>query len=369
MTSLTCHLKGRQQVIYLKENRAASCCRAHSIMMESGFSSLHQHWHHESRRLDHGERLPGCEHCWREEDQGRVSYRQIINDRYKLRIEINADNLCNHMCSYCSPRFSSMWEDSITKSGPFQNIPASDLRNMVPISRADIDTFKTLTQIREYIQNVGEPVTVALLGGEPLMQIDALEKLTDFDLGDNVTLEIITNLNPPSMRFLERILERYQNRSQHLKFLISLDATPEYNHVIRHGFDAGRFYRCLDLVNQYGCERSISATVSALSVLDLPYYLSWLEQNSLSAIFNILNNPRSLSVANVPRSMRLEISNSIIDSNTNPILVEQLDLPQASSLDQFACHQYLTQYFSRTGTDPLAVDHARFREFWAGISG
>ena len=362
MPSLSCSLKGRQQVIYLKQDRIASCCRAYPVPLEENFTGIQDRWKRESQSLDDGVRLPDCEHCWRDEDQGKISYRNLLNGKVGRRIELVADNLCNHMCSYCSPKFSSMWEDSISALGPMRNVYASDIKNLTLIPARTTDPAKILAQIHDYIRSCDDPITVSVLGGEPLMQIDALSTLLQFDLDEKITLEIITNLNPPSTRFLEKILDLYRDRGKQLRFLISLDATPTFNHVIRHGFDQERFYRCLDLVSQSECNRSIIATISALGILDLPAYLEWLDRHELTADFLPVNNPRSLQVSNVPLVIRQEVLSELHDPM--PVFVDQLSMPEASEIDRISCYQYLNQYFQRTGLDPASVDHARFQLFW-----
>lgn len=366
MCSLACNLKGQQQVIYFREARAASCCRAYPQTMTQHFSGLQQIWQQEREQLEQGHRVASCEICWRAEDLGQTSYRQQFPGAFDLRIELNMDNLCNHMCSYCGPRFSSRWQQDLAEHGPYRQIPASDQTHMLPVAQAATHAESFLMQLREWLQSCQRPVTLALLGGEPLMQIESLDRLFDLDLGAHVRFEIITNLNPPSTRFLERILDRWQDRTDHLRFLISLDATPGFNHVVRHGFDADRFYRCLDLVQRSGCDRSIISVISALNVLDLPHYLPWLERQGLEADFFSLNNPRSLQPANVARSLREQIRQSL--PQARDLVHEQLALPDTSDLDRFACYHYLIQYFDRTGQRPGAIDHALFQQFWQDLS-
>lgn len=365
MPSLSCGIKGRQQVIYLNQNRIASCCKAYPVTLDGDFQSMQVRWLEESRALEQGVRLPDCGYCWKEEDLGRTSYRMTFPAHTGLRIELVAENLCNHMCSYCNPKFSSMWQQSVSKFGSIKNVFASDVQNLMSPETQQHDPTQILQQIKDFILVSDEPVTLVLLGGEPLMQNRALAAFVDFDLIDKVTLEIITNLNPPSSRFLENLLDRFKDRPDHLRFSISIDATPAFNHVVRHGFDQERFYRCLDLVNRYGCSKTVLATTSVLSIMDLPEYIKWLTEVDLSAKFMPLNNPRSLQVANAPLIIRQDILSKL--DHPPAFLSEQLSLPDVSKVDRHSCYQYLNQYFVRTGLDTNQITNKNFRRFWTEI--
>ena len=327
--------------------------------MPDQFETLQNLWQQESLDLDQGIRVPSCQICWQDEDKGHMSFRQRESSIDGVRIELNMDNLCNHMCAYCSPRFSSKWEKDLVDNGPYQLIWASDKSHLMPTDIKNIDHRTFMDQLQDFVVASKQPVTIAMHGGEPLMQIESLDRLLDID-SDAVTFEIITNLNPPSTRFLERILDRWG--SERLTFLISIDASPGFNHVIRHGFDQDRFSRCLDMVNRSGCARSVNAVISVLSLLDLEAYMAWLEQQCLSVEFSTLNNPRSLHPANLPRNLRDQILSRV--SGLPPVLQQQLSAPESSNLDRLACYHYLRQYFDRTGLDVDSVDHDLFRQFW-----
>ena len=361
MSTLSCGLKGQQQVIYFRENRAASCCRAYPTHMPYNFQTLQNLWQQERLDLDRGIRIPSCQVCWQDEDSGRPSYRQYVSSINGVRIELNMDNLCNHMCAYCTPRFSSRWDKDIVDNGPYQLIWANDKSHMMPADVITIDHKTFMDQLQDFVVSSTQPVTIAMHGGEPLMQIESLDRLLDIHC-DTVTFEIITNLNPPSTRFLERILDRWGDVPGRLKFLISIDTHPKFNHVIRHGFDQDRFNRCLDMVNQSGCERSVNAVISVLSLLDIEAYLAWLDQQSLSVKFSTLNNPRSLQPTNLPRDMREQLQSRVFA--IPPVVQAQLSAPESTDLERYACYHYLCQYFDRTGLEIDAVDHDLFHQFW-----
>ena len=121
-----CKIKGNQKVFLLHLNKAASCCRANPIELTNQSIDYYLDlWNHESKQLEQGAELPGCNHCWNAESKGQLSYRQQPDIIDSNVVEIHIDNACNQMCSYCSPKFSSAWENNIKQYGNFVDISKS----------------------------------------------------------------------------------------------------------------------------------------------------------------------------------------------------------------------------------------------------
>ena len=176
--SLHCDLKGRQRVFYLQFDRAASCCRAqqHDLANTTLGSILHL-WDQQRLELDQGQRISDCEYCWRDEREGRSSYRQLQAGHNANRIELYINNTCNHMCSYCSPKFSSEWQHSMQIHGQFRGISATNLRNQ-NAPQISNTSATWLAAIQQHIaQQPDYSVELVLLGGEPLMQYRNLRLL------------------------------------------------------------------------------------------------------------------------------------------------------------------------------------------------
>ena len=77
----------------------------------------------------------GCRSCWDLEDSNSTSTREtcaktydfldkkqilkdkntIVSKNYLKSIEIRFDNICNLMCRFCSPDYSSVWENAVKK--------------------------------------------------------------------------------------------------------------------------------------------------------------------------------------------------------------------------------------------------------------
>ena len=314
--SRACSLKGNQKLFFLQLNEAASCCRAHPISLSGKtLDQCVELWDSESDQLEQGNKISSCKHCWDMEDRGEQSYRQQFPDFDLNQIDIYSNNLCNQMCSYCAPRFSSTWENSIRQHGNFELISKAARDNLsIPSFETDVKSWEE--QIKNHILNAPNGVTIKLLGGEPLMQKQNLQKFLDFDTDKIKNLIINTNLNPPNSKFLEWTLENFPREK--LKFRISLDTVPEYNHEPRAGFNKHQFNNNLELLKKNQVEFVFLSAVSVLSVFTVNEYHIWLNKNGYQSIFFKLNNPDCLSPTVLPQWAKDKLYNEEL-----PVVVKE----------------------------------------------
>lgn len=366
MSSKFCNVKYQQKVFTLHLNSAASCCRSYPepLLETETIQQRVDRWEHEAELLKQGVEIDNCNSCWKIESQGKLSYRHYQGqDTLKYnRIEILISNLCNQMCSYCSPKYSSTWENSIAGQGMFEKISHTAVKNLqIPLKNQT--ARDRLKEIESYIASCQDnSVSLKLLGGEPLMQINSLQQLLSFSREKIKNLSIVTNLNPPKSKFLKWVLKNFSKDK--LRISISLDATPEYNHVPRAGFDSDIFRKNLDLLIDHKINIQFLSTVSVVSIFDLPNFLSWIDQSQLKATFYTLNNPSCLDPTVVPFEFRQHIINNI---NTEvPVLIEQIlnsDQP-LDNLKLFEQYNYLKQYFDRTDIDLTKINNSLFQSYW-----
>lgn len=359
----SCNLKSQQKIFNLYLNSAASCCRAYSSSLENrSINSVIEHWREEARLLDQGIEVDNCETCWKDERQNKLSYRQIYEFEEKTNlVELVISNLCNQMCSYCSPKYSSTWEQSIIDHGNFKNISATNQENLsLPKIVGSLDRLKEIEQYVHSCEN--NSVQLKLLGGEPLMQGNSLKKLLEFNQEKIKQLIIVTNLNPPKRKFLEWILSNFD--CDRLLLQVSLDTTPEFNHVPRAGFDSGIFQQNLELLIRHNVKFKFSSTVSAVSIFDLPNYLEWVNRNQFQAKFFRLNNPNCLDPELVPLEFRKNILDDI--SVEPPKLVQDILMIDAplNDIKLYEQYNYISQYFERIQPSGLSVSNNNFNQYW-----
>jgi len=332
-------------------------------------STLLQHWKQEHGQLEQGIPIPGCSVCWKDQAQGRTSYRQQNSHKSKNTIQLWINNTCNQMCSYCSPKFSSTWQQSIQEHGPFQNVSSTSKNNHALLTE-NIDQTQWIENIREYLQSQPpNSIVLTLLGGEPLMQVRSLQKLLDLASPSISQLQIVTNLNPPTNKFLIWLLDNIP--SNKFRFEISIDATPEYNHVPRAGFDADQFKINLQLLQDRGIEFSMSSVVSVLNVFDLPRFINWSKPYQVK--FNTLDHPDCLNPIWLPKHILDQIKDQF--EQEPPMIFQELyqelyreNTQSLVDLKLFEQYNYLCQYFSRTDIDPKQINNDLFQQYWTWLS-
>jgi sulfatase maturation enzyme AslB (radical SAM superfamily) len=257
------------------------------------------------------------------------------------------------MCSYCSPKFSSEWENNIQQHGNFTNISKSARDNL---SVTTIHTNKDIwiDELRGFL-NRG-PVAVKLLGGEPLMQRRNLQRLLELNTNNITRLSINTNLNPPNNKFLKWVLDTFPNNK--LSLDISLDTVPEYNAIPRAGFDRARFEENLELVKQYDVPMLFLSVVSVLNVFSIARYQTWLDTHRYRSKFHRISNPDCIDPCYLPDQFKQSIQSSSLPTAVRESLAYS---PAQVDLKRFEQYNYLTQYFQRTNTQ---ITDPALAEYW-----
>lgn len=365
--TLSCALKGNQKVFYIQRGVAASCCRAYPEPLPADISSLINVWNSESQQLSQGVPVASCGPCWKQERQGMLSLRQLHSGQNNANlIELYLSNLCNHMCSYCSPKFSSTWEHSISNQGMFENISASAKDNLKIIEHAQVDSEHWFQEISQYI--LSQPknsVNLKLLGGEPLMQFKNLQRVIEVGSDNIKQLIIHTNLNPPNNKFLIWLLETVPAKK--LRFTISIDSTPEYNHIPRSGFDLEKFLINLKLLKQQQIEFDFLSVFNVLSIFDLANFVRWAKPYTLN--FSRLYGADCLQPNLLPPGIIEQIYQEF-DEQPRPKLLQELYENRKEPLDLklFEQYNYLKEYFKRTKIVPESIDNAVFQNYWTLLS-
>jgi organic radical activating enzyme len=258
------------------------------------------------------------------------------------KIEIYVSNLCNQMCSYCSPKYSSTWETNIQEFGNFIDVSRS--------TRDHLNTVKTHANQAQWVDNLKDlisrgPVSIKLLGGEPLMQQRNLQQLLEFNTDQIVRLSIATNLNPPNNKFLKWVLDKFP--LDKLTFNISLDTLPEHNAVPRAGFDKIKFLENLDLVKQYDISFVFVSVISILNIFSIVDYQYWVNSQNYKVEFSPINNPDCLSASLLPDQFKDLIRRDKLPFNAQQLLDHT---PINIDLKRFEQYNYLKQYLQRTNT-------------------
>jgi organic radical activating enzyme len=279
-----CLAKWKQVSLHLPTGLNNSCYHPplHMIdpeAIETNPAALHntEHKKHQRKIMLRQERPAECSYCWNMEDAGKLSdrhyrsgeswaavdFESIKNstgdeDVVPSYVEVNFNHACNLKCSYCSPQFSSSWDDEVRSHGGFpttriHNDPSYFTGNRRPIpAREDnpyVDAFwewwPTLYPELEHFR---------MTGGEPLMDKNTY-RVFDYVLENpnpklhlNVTsnFSIDEQLWKKYKEYVKRLCD--EGHVEHFMQYVSLDAWIDKAEYIRHGLD---FSLLWDRVNQF----------------------------------------------------------------------------------------------------------------------
>jgi hypothetical protein len=307
-----CLAKWKQVSLHLATGLNNSCYHPplHAIPVESIIrnpSSLHNTLHKKQQRrlMLSGTRPAECQYCWNMEDLGKLSdrhyrsgepwaakdFESIKNstgdeDVVPSYVEVNFNHACNLKCSYCSPQFSSSWQQEVEQHGGFptsttHNDPSHFVGRNRPIPAREanpyVDAFWSwwpdlYPELRHF----------RMTGGEPMLDRNTY-RVFDYVLANpkpDLHLNVTSNFSVDQrswQRYLGYVKRLCEGENiEHFMQFVSLDSWGTQAEYIRHGLD---FDLLWDRVNQFLTEipgrNSITfiVTMNNLSVTGLPRLL------------------------------------------------------------------------------------------------
>jgi len=312
MSPSLCLAKWKQVSLHLPTGLNNSCYHPplHEIRLEDiqrGPGGLHNTEHKKQQRklMLNGERPSECSYCWAMEDNGKLSDRhyrsgepwaakdfgKIVSSEWDddivpSYVEVNFNHACNLACSYCSPQFSSTWQQEVNTHGGY---PTSTIHNdpghflgrnrPIPVREQNpyVDAFwKWWPELYPELQHF------RMTGGEPLLDKNTY-RVFDYVLSNHkpdLHLNVTSNFSVD-----EKSWQKYKGyvkelcdgeKIEHFMQYISLDSVGSQAEYIRHGLD---FDLLWDRVNQFLTEipgrNSVTfiVTMNNLSVTGLPKLL------------------------------------------------------------------------------------------------
>ena len=303
-----CLAKWQQVSLHLPTGLNNSCYHPplHEIdagLLKDNPGALHNTVHKKEQRkiMLRNERPAECSYCWTQEDLGNLSDRHyrsgepwaaehfdtILNstgdeDAIPSYVEVNFNHACNLRCSYCSPQFSSLWEDEIQRWGAYPTSkPHNDpshfdgrrkpipVRNDNPYVDAFWEWWPTLYPKLKHFR---------MTGGEPLMDRNTF-KVFDYVLAfpnPELHIDVTSNFSvEPRLynQYIDYVKKLCNTNIEHFMQYVSLDtgiqAHAEY---IRHGLSFQRvLHNVKNFLHEIPYRNSLTfiVTMNNLSVLGI----------------------------------------------------------------------------------------------------
>lgn len=311
-----CLAKWKQVSLHLTTGLTNSCYhpplhKIDPVPLKDNPSALHNTEHKKQQRVImlKDERPVECSYCWNIEDTGNLSDRHYRSgepwaavDLEKIKnstgledavipsyVEVNFNHACNLSCSYCSPQFSSAWEQETAKFGSFPTVPPHNDPVHFSGSRHPIPSRQHNPYVEAFWQWWPELYPhlkhFRMTGGEPLMDkntyrvFDYVLALPKPDLHLNVTsnFSVEDSLFEKYIGYVKRLCD---TNIEHFMQYVSLDSgIAEQAEYIRSGMN---FQRVAHNVNRYLTEAphrnslTFIITMNNLSVTGIKEQLEWI---------------------------------------------------------------------------------------------
>jgi MoaA/NifB/PqqE/SkfB family radical SAM enzyme len=265
-------------------NQVFPCCRfKHSIQSFDGNlnSVLTTPTYEKLRHLSStGQKIPGCEKCYHEENNSKQSYRQWFNQKYQqdvvdLRwVELGLDNQCNLTCDGCSEEFSSAWA---TK------------KSLNTIKKFNVTSIKEISYIPDSITEI------SFLGGEPLMNNRHIRLLRMAK--NKANIHIHYNTNGTFMLDLDTI--DLLNQFKSVNFVVSVDGYQELNDKVRQGSHWEDIESFIEQILATNFAMQIHTVIHKNNWQGLGDLRNFIRSKNLNWRINVLTFPNHLDIVNL----------------------------------------------------------------------
>jgi sulfatase maturation enzyme AslB (radical SAM superfamily) len=267
-------------------------------------SLLNNYTHQELRKgMIAGERSPICTRCWKMEDSGMQSFREMINQRFAdtydyicetntpdpvgiQRIEFDLGRKCNLRCRMCAP-----WSSSLISKEIYTHKESKQYYGEFGEPDDWVDVVDMQELLKPHLDTVRE---IYLIGGEPLI-IDAHETLLDYlvDCGVSSRITLIYNTNGITLR--PKFISQWK-KFKHVQLNVSIDGIYEYYEYVRNPAKWETIEKNFDLLltqteNTDTIECGISSTLQNLTVPAVLPLLRWADSKNLRVQMHTVDFP------------------------------------------------------------------------------
>lgn len=311
-----------------------TCCIARERVTDSegeeytlGETSIREIFHSDyykniRQAIRDGERPKNCDACWRDEDNGVKSKRQIYNEYAEFRypeidyaeepdmpedLQIILSTTCNLKCRTCNPNYSSKW----VKEAEARKMPY--IKESVKVEMDDIENSKFWTDLDDWLPHAKY---LEVMGGEPFYMKEFkvfANKLIDDDIAKNVHVNLSTNGTTLNKKFLQKMIDNFAS----VGFNVSIDGIGKRFEYLRHGANWKEVSENLDYFHSLtpGIAIGITVTISSLNVHYLAeFHKTFAERWPNFIIFhNIANFPTWYNPNIFPEECKEDIVAPLLD--------------------------------------------------------
>lgn len=293
MSDTFCVLPWFSQEINWNNNKTPCCLLPNSHDIEKIKSEMLQ-----------GLKPQECHKCWRLEENGIKSDRQVKNSTLDWLLDKDLELIqkdaqdgksetiilklftsytCNATCISCNSSASSSWHQLEKKM--FDIVPEQKYKFV------DIEQVKTQVNFKNLKM-------LSLMGGEPLYEkknFDLLEHLLDLG-NDTVFLSMVTNGSVKLTSRQKTVLSRFKN----LNFSVSIDGTEQVFEYVRYPLVWDELQDNIKFFREVSDNVSSNYTISNLNVIYHNQTVEWFNKENINFSNSIIYNPNWLQPKVLP---------------------------------------------------------------------
>lgn len=290
------------------------------------------------QKMLNGEKIKGCEKCYRDEKLNKNSYRNDFNNRYfkeeyiknpKIKeLELALGNKCNLKCVTCNSYYSSAWEkeDKLLSRIMRRRIVENDRVNENLEDFLNYD-FSDLRQIK-------------ILGGEPFLYKEYFDFFEKIQV-DKINVFLVTNNTIfPNNDWLMKF-KQFNN----VKINISIDGVHELGEFVRYGLNFKRFTKNFEKWIKFSNENNNvdiipHLVIHNLNILNVVSTYEWLSKyfdKKTFLSFDILDDPQYLNIGFLPDNVKSFVLQKISNFNYFNTIKEYLNMTKfdVNSMKEF----------------------------------
>jgi MoaA/NifB/PqqE/SkfB family radical SAM enzyme len=255
------------------------------------------------QEMTEGQKPAGCWKCYNDEDLGKKSMRQSVNESRlvphsdliekesselkPLQVKLLAGASCNLACRMCVSHVSS----KVHKVWEAIGLPSKDPYKYDDVSEQIIK------------QNASSVRYIDLMGGEPFYNKrvqNLIQWLVDGNHAHHITVYVTTNAMLLNDRLISN-LKQFEN----VVVIVSLDAVGKKHEYIRPGAVWKTIVSNIEKLQSNKLNVLIQPVISAINILCLPELIEWCNKRKLHMTqMSLVHEPVPLHPKNLPSSLK-----------------------------------------------------------------
>ena len=278
-----------------------------------------------------GKRPEICSRCWREDDAGVRSARQVFNEQFSkelprqiedtgvdgsaplrpVYLDLRFGNLCNLKCRMCGPYSSDRFLDEWNLANPEEALPEEEMKWL-----SNLRWWDKASSWDALLENIDQVELVYSTGGEPTLA-EGFYKFMDLCIEKERASNIIIKINTNLTNFPDRLVDRLV-QFKGVMLNLSIDAIGPLARYIRHPSDWKTIERNLRFVDKLAVERkwfgTVHTTVQVLNVtrlIELFDTIKDLKAIDTFPFLNILDHPDYFNIRVLPNSFKQKIAEDL----------------------------------------------------------